>query len=135
MVVDTSAIVSILNREAGFEKYVRALDEADSLQMSAASVLEVAIVVEARYGESGRKALDRWLKTLPIEIVVVTRDQVEAAREGFRRFGKGRHPAGLNFGDCFSYGLARTLGETLLFRGQDFSKTDLRAALRPDRSN
>jgi ribonuclease VapC len=108
-------VVSILTREAGFERFVRALDEADALQMSAGSVLEVAIVIEARYSESARKILDQWLKSAPIEVMVVTREQAEAAREGFRRFGKGRHPAGLNYGDCFSYGLAKTLGETLLF--------------------
>jgi ribonuclease VapC len=129
MVVDTSAIVAILTGETGSERLVRALDAAESLLMSAASALEVGIVVESRYGEAARKTFDRWLGTTPIEIVVVTRDQVEAAREGFHRFGKGRHPAGLNFGDCFSYGLAKMTGEPLLFCGQDFRKTDLRAAL------
>jgi ribonuclease VapC len=129
MVVDTSVIVSILTGERESERLVRAMDSAGSLQMSAASVLEAAIVVEGRYGGRARKMLDRWLDESPIEVIPVTRDQVEAAREGFRRFGKGRHPAGLNFGDCFSYGLAKTLGETLLFCGQDFTQTDVRAAL------
>lgn len=133
MVVDTSAIIAVLTREPGSNKLVRAMDEADSLQISAASVLEVGGVIESRYGEGARKDFDRWLETTPIEIAVVTRDQVEVAREGFRRFGKGRHPAGLNFGDCFSYGLAKALGETLLFCGGDFSKTDIRAALQPDK--
>jgi ribonuclease VapC len=131
MVVDTSAVVAILTLEPGSHRFVQAMDEAGSLQISAASVLEVALVVESSYGEAARKTFDRWLNTSSIEVVVVTRDQIEAARDGFRRFGKGRHPAGLNFGDCFSYGLAKTLGESLLFSGNDFSRTDLRAALRP----
>ena len=132
MVVDTSAIVAILTREPGSKRLVRAIDEAVSLQISAASVLEVGTVVESRYGPAAKKGFDHWLETTPIEIVVVTRDQVEAALEGFRRFGKGRHPAALNFGDCFSYGLAKTLGEPLLFCGNDFGKTDIRAALQPE---
>jgi ribonuclease VapC len=131
MVVDTSAVVAILTSEPGAARFVRALDEATSLQISAASVLEVAIVLESRYGESARRTFDRWMETTPIDVVVVTRHQVEAAREGFRRFGKGRHPAALNFGDCFSYGLTKALGETLLFAGNDFARTDLRAALPP----
>ncbi len=84
------------------------------------------MVVESRYGEIARRSFDKWLETSSGEAMVVTRDQVEMAREGFRRFGKGRYPAALNFGDCFSYGLARVLGESLLFCGRDFSKTDVR---------
>ena len=117
--------------ERGADRLTNALDEADSLQISAASVLELSIVIGSRYGDKALKAVDHWLETSNIEIVVVTRDQVEVAREGFRRFGKGRHPAGLNFGDCFSYALAKILGEPLLFCGNDFSRTDLRAALIP----
>jgi ribonuclease VapC len=129
MVVDTSAVVAILTSVPGADRFVAAMDGAAPLQMSAASVLEVAMVVESRYGERARKTFDRWLENSPIEVVVVTRDQVEIAREGFRRFGKGRHPAGLNFGDCFSYGLAKLTGEMLLFSGHDFAKTDLRPAV------
>jgi len=129
MVVDTSAVVTILLNEPGSGQFVRALDEALSLKMSAASVLEVAIVVESRFSNGARKQLDAWLQDTSIEVVPLTRRHVEAARDGFRRFGKGRHPAALNFGDCFSYGLAKALGEPLLFRGNDFSKTDLKSAL------
>lgn len=128
MVIDTSAVVAILTGEAESDRCVRALNEAESLQMSAASVLEVAMVVGSRYGDVARKKFDRWLENSAVEVMVVTRDQVEMAREGFRRFGKGRHPAALNFGDCFSYGLAIALAESLLFCGQDFSRTDVRAA-------
>jgi ribonuclease VapC len=129
MVVDTSAVVTILLNEPGSGQFVRALDEALSLKMSAASVLEVAIVVESRFSNGARKQLDAWLQDTSIEVVPLTLRHVEAARDGFRRFGKGRHPAALNFGDCFSYGLAKALGEPLLFRGNDFSKTDLKSAL------
>jgi len=129
MVIDTSAVVAILINEPDCECYIHALDRADSVQMSAASVLEVSMVVESRFGETAHLHLDKWIITAAVEVIVVTRDQVEAAREGFRRFGKGRHPAALNFGDCFSYGLAKMLGEPLLFRGGDFSQTDIRSAL------
>jgi ribonuclease VapC len=129
VVIDTSAVIAVLAQEPEAERLVRAMDAAESLQISAASVLEAGIVVLSRYGEAGKRALDHWLTTSPIEIMVVTREQVAAARDGFQRFGKGRHPASLNFGDCFSYALARTLGETLLFGGNDFAKTDARAAL------
>ena len=131
MVVDSSAIVAILTRESGWEQLAQALDEAESVTVSAASVLETAIVVESHYGEIGRQTLDEWLSNMPLEIAIVTKAQVEAAREGFRRYGKGRHPAGLNFGDCFSYSLAKTRKEPILFHGNDFAKTDLRSALRP----
>lgn len=129
MVVDTSAIIAILTGETDSGPLVEALDQSDSLQISAASVLETGIVIEARHGERGRKMFDRWLEESSINVIPLNRTQVEAAREGFRRFGKGRHPAALNFGDCFSYGLAKTLGEPLLFCGNDFTKTDLRSAL------
>jgi len=131
MVIDTSAVVAILTGEAGSDRCIRALNEAESLQMSAASVLEVAMVVESRYGDIARRRFDKWLEISSVEVMVVTRDQVEIAREGFRRLGKGRHPAALNFGDCFSYGLAMALSESLLYCGHDFSKTDVRAAALP----
>jgi ribonuclease VapC len=96
--------------------------------MSAASVLEVAMVVESQSGDIARRRFDRWLEISSVEVMVVTRDRVEMPREGFCRFGKGRHPAALNFGDCFSNGLAMALAESLLFCGHCFSKTDVRAA-------
>ena len=126
MVVDTSAVVAILLSKPDGKRMIQAMDGADSLQMSAASVLEASIVLESRFGGVGREALDSWLESSAIEIVAVTLAQVEVARRGFRRFGKGRHRAALNYGDCFSYGLAITLGETLLFCGNDFSSTDVR---------
>ena len=130
MVVDTSAVVAILNGEPVSEKLAQALDQATAIQISAASVLELALVLESRFGEMARKRIDRWLQTSHVEVIPVTRDQVEIAREGFRKFGKGRHPAALNFGDCFSYGLAKRMNEPLLFVGNDFTMTDLRSALK-----
>ena len=83
------------------------------------------MVIESRKGEGGRADLDLLLADAGIEIIAVTKEQVQAAREAFRRFGKGRHAAKLNFGDCFSYALAKTTGEPPLFKGQEFSQTDL----------
>jgi ribonuclease VapC len=101
MVIDTSAVIAILLGEPGAKRFTRALNEAPSLMMSAASVLETSLVIDSRLGHSAAAILDHWLESSPIDVVVVTRRHVEVAREGFRRFGKGRHPAGLNFGDCF----------------------------------
>ena len=128
MVVDTSVVVAILTGEPEGVRLAQVLDEATSLQISVASILEISMVIESRYGDAARKTFEAWLESTPVEAIVVNRTQVEAARDGFRRFGKGRHPAALNFGDCFSYGLARTLGESLLFRGNDFVKTDVQVA-------
>ena len=91
--------------------------------MSSGSFLETSIVIEARFGEHGGRELDRP-HTAKIEVVSVDRDQAEVAREGYRRYGKGRHHAGLNFGDCFAYALSRCTGERLLFKGDDFSRTE-----------
>jgi ribonuclease VapC len=129
MVIDTSAVIAILLAEPGADVFRRAINNAEVLLMSAASVLEASLVIESRIGIQAGAALDRWLESSPIEIVVVTRHQIFVAREGFRKFGKGRHPAGLNFGDCFSYALAKVSGEKLLFQGEDFSRTDVTPAV------
>lgn len=125
MVIDSSAIIAVALDEPeapDFEK--RIVDDPVRL-VSAATVLEAAIVIEARYGDAGGIELDRWLSSIGAEIVPVDLALVEDARRAWRMFGKGRHPAGLNFGDCFSYALARSRTEILLFKGNDFSKTDL----------
>lgn len=96
--------------------------------VSAASLLETSIVVEARHGDPGGRELDLLVHQAGVQVVAVTADHIEIAREAWRRFGRGRHPAGLNFGDCFSYALAQTSGEPLLFKGGDFSQTDIPAA-------
>lgn len=96
--------------------------------MSVANVLEVSIVVEARGGRAAGQELDAFLESARIELMPVTTRHLESARRAWRRFGKGNHPAGLNFGDCFAYALASVMGEPLLFKGQDFSQTDIEGA-------
>lgn len=125
MVIDTSAILAILEGEPEADRLTAALAAADVLRMSAGSALEAGIVVEARRGEGGGRELDLLLHRLGVEIVAVASEQVEIARDAWRRYGKGRHPAALNFGDCFAYALATALGEPLLFVGDDFARTDV----------
>ena len=96
--------------------------------MSAVGLLEAAIVLESRGGMAAADELDLFLQTAEIELVAVTAEQAQAARRAWRRFGKGNHPAGLNFGDCFAYALAKTNNEPLLFKGEDFARTDIEAA-------
>nr|WP_243448289.1 type II toxin-antitoxin system VapC family toxin [Candidatus Thiosymbion oneisti] len=90
-----------------------------------ASFVELSIIIQSRYGPDGIRDLDLFLSRVAIVLIPVDSDQAYIARQAFRRFGKGRHPAGLNYGDCFSYALAKSLGEPLLFKGRDFSQTDL----------
>ncbi|WP_431324829.1 type II toxin-antitoxin system VapC family toxin [Rhizobium sp. YTU87027] len=125
MVIDTSAVVAIAFGEPEAEAFEAKIVDAPRRFMTAASVLELAIVIEARMGEAGAAELDLWLHKAGVEIVSVDTDQIAIARRAWRAFGKGRHPAGLNYGDCFSYALAKTRGEPLLFKGDDFSRTDI----------
>lgn len=129
MVIDTSALLAILQGEPERRAFNEAIAAADSVVISVASFVEVSRVIEARYGADGLLDLDRFLQHARIEFAVVDLEQGRLAREAFRRFGKGRHPAGLNFGDCFAYALARALGHPLLYKGEDFSKTDVVAAV------
>ncbi|MFQ5790289.1 MAG: type II toxin-antitoxin system VapC family toxin [Acidobacteriota bacterium] len=124
MVIDTSALVAILLDEPGAEQIEDAISEDPVRLVSAASVLETSIIVEARFGEPGGRELDLLIHRAAIDIAPVTADQIEVARQAFRSFGRGRHPAALNFGDCFSYALSKTSGEPLLFKGDDFAQTD-----------
>ena len=125
MVIDTSAVLAILFDEPEADDIEMAIDADPVRLMSAASYLETAIVVESRLGEPGGRELDLLLHKAGIEIVAVTAEQADAARDSWRRFGKGRHLASLNFGDCFAYALASASGEPLLFKGDDFGKTDI----------
>lgn len=125
MVIDTSALIAILFDEPDAPQIEVVLEGDGTRLLSAASLLETSIVVEARYGDAGGRELDMLLYKAGVEIVAVTADQIELAREAYRRFGKGRHPAELNFGDCFSYALSKHLGEPLLFKGEDFGRTDV----------
>lgn len=125
MVIDTSALVAMLTDEPD-APVLEAAVEADPIRlMSTASFVEAAIVIETRFGESGGRELDLWMHRAGVNLVAVDADQADTARAAYRRFGKGRHRAGLNYGDCFAYALAKTSGEPLLCKGDDFSHTDI----------
>jgi ribonuclease VapC len=125
MVIDTSALIAILFNEPDADRFDTAIAAAQTRLISTVSVLEAGIVVESRYGELGGIELDRLLHRTRIEIVPFTVDQLDEARRAFSRFGKGRHRAGLNFGDCAVYALAKLTGEDLLAKGEDFPLTDI----------
>ena len=127
MIVDTSAILAVLFREDEAPKFEH-LIAASPCRMSVANVLESAMVVEGRGGRAAGTALDAFLASAAIEAAPITTDQLEIARNAWRRYGKGNHPAALNFGDCFAYALASATGEPLLFKGDDFAHTDIVAA-------
>jgi ribonuclease VapC len=129
MIVDSSALLAILFNESDAETYARALTNADACRISAANFVEVAIVVEALTKASGSRQFDAFFRRAGIVIEPVTEEQAHVARQAYTDFGKGRHRAGLNFGDCFAYALAKTTGETLLFKGEDFRKTDISSAM------
>lgn len=128
MVIDTSALVAMLSDEPDSEVFEAAVEVDPVRLMSTASYLETAIVIEARYGDAGGRELDLWLHRAAVDLVAVDADQVEVARAAYRQYGKGRHRAGLNYGDCFSYALAKVSGAALLYKGRDFSHTDVAAA-------
>ena len=125
MVLDTSALVAILHNEPERPMFIEALEATDSRRLSAATLVEISIVIEVRRGAEGLRDLDLFLTTAGIDLVAVDSDQAHMARRAFSRFGKGRHRAGLNYGDCFSYALAMVVGEPLLFKGDDFGHTDV----------
>ena len=130
LVVDTSAGGALLKSEPGWEALAARLPAGASRLPSVAGRGELSLVVAGRPGDAATLAfLDRFLQTAAIERRPVDEPQARLAREAFLRFGKGRHPAGLNFGDCFAYALARTLDAPLLFVGDDFARTDVRPAL------
>ena len=129
MVVDTSAIISILQDEPERRHLNELLEEAETRVMSTATFVEASIVIEARYGPDGVRDLDLLLSKAQINLVAVDKDQAHMARRAFREYGKGRHPAGLNYGDCFTYALAKTLAEPVLCKGNDFPNTDLDTVL------
>ena len=125
VVIDTSALLAILLGEPERGKFLQLLSESETRLLSAANALETAIVVESRRGEAAGRELDLFQHRTKIEIVAVDADQFSIARFAWRKFGKGRHPAALNFGDCFAYALAKTSSEPLLAKGEDFRRTDL----------
>ena len=127
MVIDTSALMAILLGEPESEILAQAIAADPKRLLSAFTMLEAGIVIEVKKGEAGGRELDLLLHRTRIEVVPMNADQVEVARSAWRMYGKGRHPAGLNIGDCCSYALAKFSGELLLFKGDDFSKTDIPA--------
>ena len=128
MVVDSSALVAILLGEPGCDALAVKLSGAQRPVICAANWLEAMMVISARVGASGVQALDELLDAAEVQVAPADADLVQTAFEAWQRFGKGRHPAGLNFGDCFAYALAMRRGDVLLFKGNDFSQTDVRQA-------
>ncbi len=129
MVIDTSAVVAILFKEEDQLRYAEAIEGATARLISADTRVELSFVIEGRKREAGRERLERFFVLTEVEVVAVTQQQASIAIDAFRKFGKGRHPAGLNIGDCFSYALASAIGHPLLFKGNDFGQTDIRSAL------
>jgi ribonuclease VapC len=130
MIIDLSAIVAILKREPGWKDFAKALDAAETNSISAPSFFEVSIVVDCWKSPVLSRELDELFERFKIAIEPFTAEQARIARQAYRDFGKGSgHRANLNFGDCFSYALARDKREPILFKGDDFVHTDLRAAI------
>ena len=129
MVLDTSAILAILLGDADGPIFAEAIGSASARLLSAASLVEASIVLETRKGDAGGRELDLLIYRSEIEIVPVGKEQAELARAAWRKFGKGRHPAALNYGDCFPYALAKITESPLLYKGDDFALTDVVSAL------
>jgi ribonuclease VapC len=125
MVIDTSAIVAILQDEPERALFIEAIEAADGRAMSTATFVEASLVIDARFGLEGVRDLDLFIEKAGIELVPVDHEHAREARRAYSRFGRGRHPAGLNVGDCFAYALAIVANEPLLFKGDDFGRTDV----------
>ena len=121
--------MAILSGEPERRAFIEAIEAAEARFVSAATFVELSIVMESRHGAEGVRHVDEFIERAGIEIVPVDQEQAREARRAWSRFGKGRHPAGLNLGDCFAYALAVTAGEELLFKGGDFTKTDVSPAM------
>jgi len=128
MILDSSAVIAVLEEEPGCESLVRRMAQAPVLAAGSPTLVEAAIVLCSRSGHDARARLNEFLRDAEVEVIPFTEEHYEAAVDAFRRYGKGRHPAALNFGDCLTYAVARLSGLPLLYTGEDFSKTDLAAA-------
>lgn len=128
MIVDSSAVVAVFRQEQGYEEIERTIREADAVEIGAPTLFECVIVVGRAEGEAGIDALSRLILDLGIEVVPFDEPHVDTATEAFIGYGKGRHPARLNFGDCMTYATARRSGRPLLYTGDDFAQTDIQAA-------
>jgi ribonuclease VapC len=129
MVIDTSALLAILLDEPERRRFNEAIEAAERVRLSTANFVEASMLLESRRGAAGVAALDAFIAKADIELHAVDRAQAEGARDAFRRYGKGRHPAGLNFGDCFAYALAHARAEPLLYKSEDFTRTDVLRAI------
>lgn len=129
MIVDSSALIAILWSEPEAEQFEAALDSAPRNAMSAATYVEVVNVIDRRAGAAALAIADELIDEVGINIVAFTLEQVRWARHARLTYGAGRHPANLNFGDCFAYALAKETGEPLLYKGNDFQHTDIVAAV------
>lgn len=129
MVVDTSALCAVLLQEPDREQLLRVMMKAETRYVSAGTSLECTIVLVRRYGAEGDARARGFFERVRFEVVPFDESQAELAKRGFQIYGKGRHPAGLNLGDCFAYALAKSMGEPLLFKGNDFRLTDVIPAL------
>lgn len=130
MIVDTSALIAILKQEPEWETFANILDSVDSSRISASTYVELSIVVDRWKNPTASRRIDELIEQFRITIEPVSVEQARIARQAYRDYGKGSgHPAGLNFGDCFSYALARAKREPILFKGDDFIHTDLRSAV------
>lgn len=129
MIVDASPVVAVLLKEPGFEVFSRALSRTRLKRMAAPTLLELTMVMIGKKAEQGPSLVDEFLRTAEIEPVPFTADHAAVARQAFLRYGKGRHPAGLNFGDCIAYATARLEAMPLLFKGDDFRLTDIEPAI------
>lgn len=125
MVLDSSAVVALLLNEPEAQRFLELIQEADSVAIAAPTLLECEIVIGAALGAEGILRLDELMMALGVEIIPFSERELAVARTAYRSYGKGRHPAALNFGDCFSYATAITRSEPLLFKGEDFRKTDV----------
>jgi ribonuclease VapC len=131
MIIDTSALLAILYQENDASFFVEAIATAANCRMSAANFLEAAINIDANGDAEASRQLDNFIRRADIEVTAVTLEQAQIARQAYMDFGKGRHKAGLNFGDCFAYALARDAREPLLFKGNDFVHTDILSLAAP----
>ncbi len=125
MVIDSSVLIAILLKEPEAEYFTKLLIDADSIYISAVSIVESSMVIEYKKGEQGATQFDELLKTIVPTVIAFDAQQATLARTAWRTYGKGRHPAKLNFGDCCSYATAKHLNQPLLFKGNDFSQTDI----------
>ncbi len=130
VIIDTSALLAVLLDEPEAGRFLEAMVAAPHPRISAANWFEVAMVIEERGGRLASLRLDEFMRAAGIEVMPVTVEQAAAARNAWRNFGLHRHSARLNFGDCFAYALAKAQGETLLFKGDDFSRTDVETAVK-----